>query len=375
MEEDLEIDIMKGKTKSSLLSTLKGRWWLIDEKNTIFDKIIRGFTDFICHFPEPIRKRAFTYIDKSVFAISRIITILNQIFLKGYIVSGQEKFSGERITILFISEKDLCQYLKSIIFLKNPQIEKSFKINIINYNKKVKKLKSKIDGVFVKCDRFYSGYFEKKGFTIIPEWVTMKLDISEPLDDIYKNLSKGAKEEIRKIKKHGFTYEISQDKNMLELFYNKMYLPYITHKYGEIDTCANFYAFQHLFERGSKILFVKLEDEYLFGGLFSKNKNKVSATYAGVMEGKYDYIQKGAIAASYYYLIQHSKEKGANEINFGSCRSFLNDGVYSYKRKWATIVDKMNNTSTQVYSFKNISDKPGIKSFIDNNPFATIERT
>ena len=363
---------MKEKSDRSLLSTLNSQWWLIDEKNTAFEKIISDFTNIICHLPKPLRKRAFTLIDKSIFRISRLLLVLNQVFLKGFIISGQEKHSGEKITILFISNKDLCPYLKSILFLNNPKIQDSFKINIFNYKKRINKIKSKLDGVFVKCDRFYSGYFEREGFTIIPEWIAMKLDISEPLDDIYSNLSKGAKEEIRKIKKHGFTYEISQDKNMLELFYNKMYIPYITHKYGELDSCANFYAIQHLFERGSKILFVKLDDEYLFGGLFLINKNKVSATYAGVMEGKYDYIQKGSIAASYYYLIQHSKEKGADEINFGTCRSFLNDGVFCYKKKWGTEIDKMGNFYTQVYSFKNLSEKPGIKSFINNNPFAPV---
>ncbi len=92
------------------------------------------------------------------------------------------------------------------------------------------------------------------------------------------------------------------------------------------------------------------------------------------MEDKYEYIQKGVIAASYYYLIQHSKQNGVDEINFGSCRSFANDGVFCYKKKWGAEIDKMNDFCTQIYSFKPFNDKTGVKSFLENNPFVRMEK-
>ena len=63
--------------------------------------------------------------------------------------------------------------------------------------------------------------------------------------------------DIRKIKKLGYTYEISEDINKLELFYNKMYVPYVSWRFPETDICVNFYTMKNLFEQGNKLLFVK----------------------------------------------------------------------------------------------------------------------
>jgi len=196
----------------------------------------------------------------------------------------------------------------------------------------------------------------------------------KPLDSVYKKFSKSIKEDIRKMKKYGYNYEITQDLDKLKMFYYKMYIPYISWKYGKTGVYANFYAIKHLFERGSKLLLIKLDDEYMFGGLFSIKKDKVFATFAGVMEGKFDYIQQGVITASYLYLIQLSKESGANIIDFGSCRPFVNDGVFVYKRKWGTKIEKTGNENTKIFSFKACNDSKGIKSFLTNNPFIYLEK-
>ena len=46
----------------------------------------------------------------------------------------------------------------------------------------------------------------------------------------------------------------------------------------------------------------------------------IQATYAGIMDGKFDCIKQGVIAGSYYYLIKYAKQIGVKSINFGSCR-------------------------------------------------------
>jgi hypothetical protein len=365
---------MKKKEKSSLLSALKRRWWLIGEENTISYKFMSDFTEACCYLPKPIRKRLFYFMDNLVVILSRVILIISQTSLVVYLINGKEKHSGANLTILYLGNENPSSYILEILFSGEPQIKKSKKIHIWNYKKEINRNKSNIDAVFIKSDRFYSNFFEKQGFIVIPEWIGMFLDISEPLEDIYKRFSKGAKEDIRKIKKYGYTYEISQDIDKLKFFYYKMYLPYVSWKYKKTAECINFFALKHIFEQGSKILFIKENNEYIFGGLFLINKGKVLASYAGVMEGKFDNIQKGPIAASYFYLIQHSKECGAKEIDFGSSRSFVNDGVFKYKRKWGTRIEKAGYDTPEIFAFKVINNNKGIESFLTNNPFISSEK-
>ena len=306
--------------------------------------------------------------------MSRFFMIIGQASCIAYLISGKEKHSGEKLTILFISKKNLSPYISNLIFSKESKIVKKFNVNIWNYKKKINQIVSDTDAVFIKCDRFYSNFFEKKGFIVIPEWINMTLDISEPWDSFYKKLSKSAKEDIRKIKKLGYTYEITRDIDKLKMFYYKMYLPYISWKYRESEIQANFYTIQHIFEQAGELLLTKLDDEYIFGGLFLRKKDKIITSFAGIMEGKFEFVQQGAIAASYYFLIQYSKERDVKSINFGSSRPFFNDGIFMYKRKWGAKIDKAGNLSADIYSLKTFNKNNAIKSFLTNNPFVHTEK-
>ncbi|KYK29867.1 hypothetical protein AYK20_04890 [Thermoplasmatales archaeon SG8-52-1] len=364
---------MKKEKKISLLSILKTRWWLVKEQDSIKYGIIKNLTNFCIYLPQPIRKKVLTVIDKLTIILSRFFLIISQLISKAYVINGKEKHSKKNIKILLIGDNKLFPYLSNLLFLKEPKIEKSFNLFIWNIKKKVNKNNLSIDAVFIKNDRFYSHYFEKQGYTVIPEWISTTLDVSNSLEKIYKKFSKSVKEDIRKIKKYGYSYEISQDPNKLEMFYYKMYIPYISWRYGIFIKYANFYSIKHLFEQGGKILFIKRDNEYFFGGLFLKKKDKIFATYAGIMEGKFDCINQGVIAGSYYYLINYAKNVGVKSINFGSCRPFIKDGLFSYKRKWGIKIEKTPSENSENYFLKILNDNNAMKSFLKNNPFIFFE--
>lgn len=365
---------MKEKANKTLVKYTAKPWWLINDEDSISYKFTKGITDASSHLPKPIVKRMLPTISLVAIYVSRLFFVISHITLKGFIINGTEKHSGKKLRILFISTKAPSQYILNIIFKQKPKIEKTMIFKFLSVKKKINQIKSEIDAVLIKCDRFYSGFFEKQGFTIIPEWVRMTLDISEPFDSFITNLPRSAKEDIRKIKKLGYTYEISDDIDKLSFFYNKMYVPYVSWRFPETDISTNFYIMKNLFQQGNKLLFVKHKNEYIFGGLFLKNKDKVTATYAGIKEGKFNHVKRGVIAASYYYLIQHSKESGATLIDLGSCRPFVNDGLFNYKRKWGAKIGKSGNECSEIYSLKSYSNNKSLKSFLMNNPFIYIEK-
>jgi hypothetical protein len=365
---------MKNQIKKSLFTTITKPLWMIDEENTISYKLLKEFSIAFYYLPKSLRKRVFPIIQILVILLPRFFLVLNQNFLQGYILNGIEKHSGKNLKILFISNTTPSPYILHLIYTNKPKIERNVKFNIINIKKYVSKIQSDIDAVFIKCDRFYSGFFEKQGYKIIPEWIRMIIDISEPLESFFNTLSKNAKEEIRRIKKLDYTYEVSQDLEKLKLFYYNMYIPYTAWRYPETDIHTNFYIMKHLLDQGSKILFIKYKDEYIFGGFFLKKKNFVTASYAGVMKGKFDHVKRGVIAASYYYLIIYSKLINAKIIDLGSCRPFVNDGLFNYKKKWSTKISKSEKVFSEIYSFKKCSNKEGIKSFLINNPFIYLEK-
>ena len=109
---------MKSKSEKSLLSTLSSHWWTIGEENIVRYRIIRGFTNSICYLPKSVRKWVFFTVDNFAILMSRFFMIIGQASCIAYLISGKEKHSGEKLTILFISKKNLSPYISNLIFSK-----------------------------------------------------------------------------------------------------------------------------------------------------------------------------------------------------------------------------------------------------------------
>ena len=330
---------MKNKIIQGININITSQWWSTHDENILIYRFTKKFTEFCCdNLPKPIRKKVFTIMDFTGILLSRFFFLLSQLPLTIYLLKGEEKYSKKNISVLLLSNKKSFPYLSNKIFSKTPKVEVIGKTHLWRLNKKIDAIISEVDAVFVKNDLFYSRFLKKKGFTIIPERISMTLDISQSIEKIYSNFNKSGKEDVRKVKKFDYTYEISDDVDKLDLFYYKMYLPYTCQRHGTFATCANYYAIRHLFERGSKLMLIKQDDEYVYGSLFFAKKDKVVATYAGLMEGREDCLKQGVSAAAYYFLIKWAKENGIKSADFGTCRSFLNNGVFRYKRKWGATI-------------------------------------
>lgn len=94
------------------------------------------------------------------------------------------------------------------------------------------------DIILVETDKIFSEFLSKE-FLILPI-INFSLDISGSWDAIYARLIRNEKtrRRIRKIEKLGCIYEITNEPEKLDLFYNKIYKPYILKRYSErVDFC------------------------------------------------------------------------------------------------------------------------------------------
>jgi len=312
---------MKNKNLGIILEIFKKPLWIADDPSKINQRIIRKYTNLTCkYFPKFLNKRILRFINYFNCSFVRIFSIFGYLYTNIYLIEGKEKFSGKKISILYINKNERLDYLKKILFQDKIKYKKIDKIFIWSFTRRLNKNLNGVDAVFYKSDRFYSHLFEKKDFIVIPEWITMTIDTSDSLENLIKKFSKSGKEDLRKVKKYGYTYEITRDAEKLKYFYYQMYLQYIKKRHGKMAKIINFYAFRNLLEMGSKLMLIKYKDEYVQGSLFSVKKDKIITTYTGLLEGKEKLLKKGISAAPYYFLIKWAKENNLKLIDFGKCR-------------------------------------------------------
>ena len=306
----------------------------------------------------------------------RVLPLLHHLYSSVYLIKGKEKHGRVDITILFYGDENSLSYINNILFSKKPKIEEVERCFIFNIEKNLSEFANEIDAVFIKTDRIFTGFLQKKKFFTIPEWVEMELDVSGSLDTIYKNFKKSAREDIKKIKKMGYSYEISTDPDKLELFYNNMHLPYISEKYEKENlSLASFYDVKMSFKKG-KLLLIKDSDKYVSGLVFEIHNKTAYPVYPGVSmtDGGLDYhLLRGAGAAIYYYSIIWAKDNGIKSMVWGNCRSFPNNGIFRFKRKWGMHI-KLSRILFGVFGFKFYNHSISIQEFLANNPFIYIEK-
>ena len=94
------------KPNNKLSKDVSKPWWLIDDEKSISYKVLKGFTNTFSHLPQPIKKKVFLSTSLFVVSISRLFFVISHFTLKGYKITGIEKHSGKKLTILYIGKKN-----------------------------------------------------------------------------------------------------------------------------------------------------------------------------------------------------------------------------------------------------------------------------
>lgn len=214
------------------------------------------------------------------------------------------------------------------------------------------------------------GCFQKEEDFIIPAWISATVDISGPQPPFLRNRS--LKNDIRRINKNGFQFVISREESQFDNFYFNMYKPHIERVYNEEGVIEGYSHLKRIFLNNGLLGFVKKSNEIMGGGLLLCRGKKGAVWRLGVKDGNGDYIREGAMQALFCFALDWFRKKGYKNIDFGSCRPFLNDGVLRFKKKWSPTVGYKKWTE-KIFLLRPLVDSRPLRSFLVNNPFVFIK--
>lgn len=210
--------------------------------------------------------------------------------------------------------------------------------------------------------------FRNNGSVYIPEWILGEAEIPLEISSFVKN-DLSLVSNIRKIKRAGFLYEVTDNNNAIDDFFKNMYLPYITKAHGNRALAQNYAEIKSKYGN-CKLLLVKKGLEAIAGMLLFHRGNNGQMLVIGVKNGNMDHVRDGAVGALYYFTFCYFKENNCQTINIGTCRAFLNDGVLKYKRRWQ---QKINGSSNKGFLLNIWSLTPAVRAFLVNNPYIFLE--
>lgn len=318
--------------------------------------------------PTFLKKIFISVIDTLGLWISRFIRIIYSPFYPSYLLTGYENHFGKKMCILYKGPIGPLDVIFTLFNINHSTCE-------IEHLKKERKNKikksesySSFDFYIIRSDVFFQRYLKKRGFTIVPEYVSFHLDISSSLEEILIRASPDVCQDIEKAKRIMYDVEIKDDLNTFRFFYDHMYVPFIKWKHEEKGRIVSFATICHLAARGAKLLILTHDKQRIFGGIFLKENSIMRTYYAGLMKGKFSHIHNGIMALSYYYMIQIAKKLDCKSIDFGTAPPFTNDGLYLYKKKWGMNIIETSPLLSDIFAIKVPTDPSRLKRFIAKNP-------
>ena len=337
-----------------------------------FQRLLSTFYDGL---PVGMRNFVGPVVEPAYFNVKRILSIVSQLRLPVYHFTGKSRWGDETLTILLFGEgRGMLPYILDLVYAGKPTKKGLGKTFIGNVKSDISSYGPNVDLVLIGMDEFFSRFLSQPGFFVLPEWIMFKMDLTKPFPRGGRN--KGLSNNLRKVRKYQYSFEITRDFAKFENFFHYMYLPYAANKYGELSLVGGFRDLRKIFKKGA-LLLVNRGNECVAGSLLQMDDMTISARYLGVKDGNFQYVEEGVLAACYYFTITWAGEEGYDWVDFGHCRPFLNDGAFYHKKTWGMEVMKSIRpmlATKAVFGMKVCSHKQGLLDFLAKNPFISLDQ-
>jgi len=166
------------------------------------------------------------------------------------------------------------------------------------------------------------------------------VEASVEIEDEQRLLSnRSLKEDVRKVRKRGFDFDLSRSKEALAVFDESYRRPYYAKAHG-LDSVIIDY--DHIMKSSEgpevgeawRLLRVHAGGEWVAGMIIRHDESGASLWELGVKNGDPTHVKMGALWAAYWFSIQYLRERGYTKASFMYVRPFLRCGVLQYKLKY-----------------------------------------
>jgi hypothetical protein len=187
-----------------------------------------------------------------------------------------------------------------------------------------------LDMVISEISPIAFNHFKKCNGYIVPEWVTMRINIDRPMSEICHRSVSDFSDVTRKIRKYNLTYEILTDKESFNHFNDKFYLPYITKRHGKEAWIEDLSI---IWESSPTPLLIAIKEDGVIVGesLIRKSGESLYLLRLGLLDGNGEFRRHGVIGAIYYFALLEGQNMGCRYLDVGGTRPFLTDGLTKFK--------------------------------------------
>jgi hypothetical protein len=295
---------------------------------------------------------------------------INSLWVKEFLVEGKLQGSESVLRLgYFGNDKRIFCYYVNNLFSEAYRIEEKQKVPVWKISSTLARSNSSCELAFTEVTRFSRGLGKRGKGYILPRWVDTLLNVENSLDAVNNK-------KVRKnISKHCFTFRESRSDEDLRFFYERMFKPYIMGRHKDASVMVDFSYFRkRMRKKHSKLFFLMQGDEPVVASFNEKKNGRMKFSGLGVLDGRRDIIQMGAIRSLYYFMLNQYRDQGTEVINYGGTSPLLSDGLTKFKRSLRAIPTDRNPYGEKSLWLIPVKPSEGLNSFLYLHPFLYLDR-
>ena len=310
-------------------------------------------------------------LTRPTYEFRRLLVLLQRgLSFKVFVLKGTAAETKTPFSVAYFADGDSMNYLVSLLFAGGQaEGEERGICSLWTLAKTSRALAREVDLVVIERNSLLKWRPPFGSWVVGPTWVRMVFDfIAGQTWEQIEYSFKRHDQNIRRFKKAGYTYRISNRDEDFEYFYDRMHVPLIDarHKgYGIIGTKQELYRY---FEKGHIIFALNRENQPVAGALNCMRGDVFLGLSNGVLDGDRKWMQEGALSVLYYYSIQWCLENGVRSFDVGTTRPFAYEGVYNHKRRWG-FHPIQELWEFQQWLFWAPDDSPAALKWMETHPF------
>ena len=300
-------------------------------------QLIRRLDDWLITTRSSSRSWVQRLIAPSLRTLRQIAQLLfDGLRLKVVVLGGYAADSQTRVTVAYIGEGDSLAFLQHSLF-KEGQAKCDQRGNCFTWQAPARALAlaDEADMVVLERNDLLSWVPTFGEWHIAPPWLRMCRDFRPGEDwQQLKQSMRRQKDNIRCVRRGGYTYRFTNDDAEFDFFYSHMYLPFTKARYQNRAIVSDEAYLRSFFRRGTLMMALSRGERPVAAQICVVRGSVLYLVGLGVLDGDLSWMQDGAVSALYYYTMQWAYQQGLRRADWGRCRPFVTDGRFKHKERW-----------------------------------------
>ena len=162
-------------------------------------------------------------------------------------------------------------------------------------------------------------------------WIDSELEIAAALDP--EDRPKSLKEDLRRVRKNRLEFRCVTDFESYRYFYDNYYLPSVIDSHGAAALPTEFDArWKKILNGEAELIWITQSGVPICGIVVCYDGQIPILRDLGIKDGNKSIRKTGAIAAAYYFAMQHLASRGFDRVRLGPGEYVKSPGLWRFQR-------------------------------------------